>query len=208
MRHYGAPTRVLDWSYSIFVAAYFALSASKPEKPCWIWAVNANELNKLAEKFVPGIKSPPGGVQKSSHHFREFFMADHPKAFVATTTPYRLNERLAIQRSIFLCPGDVSKSFVDTLAAIDAIDSVHEIEIHPNLTTRKTVRAVTRHRHCPHGKRMVHEAFAVDSAIVWSVFAQRRHRSSIKTAGFCWMNLLRITAPIDVRTEVLPDIKT
>jgi hypothetical protein len=77
-----------------------------------------------------------------------------------------------------------------------------------SLTTRRTVRAVTRHRHCPHGKRMVHEAFAVDSAIVWSVFAQRRHRSSIKTAGFCWMNLLRITAPIDVRTEVLPDIKT
>src|SRR5262245_41395908 len=113
MRHYGAPTRVLDWSYSIFVAAHFALSASKQNEPCVIWAVDTKKLNDQAENESPGVKNPSGRVQKSGQHFRDFYMSDHPKAFVATATPYRLNERLAIQRGVFLCPGDVRKSFLD-----------------------------------------------------------------------------------------------
>jgi hypothetical protein len=86
MRHYGAPTRVLDWTYSIFVAAHFALSASKPGKPCWIWAVNAKKLNDLAENAAPGIKNPTERIQKSSKHFRQFYM-DDPEVFVATARP-------------------------------------------------------------------------------------------------------------------------
>lgn len=32
--------------------------------------------------------------------------------------PYRLNQRLSIQQGIFLCPGDISSSFVENLAAL------------------------------------------------------------------------------------------
>ena len=33
MQHYGAPTRLLDWTKSIFVAAYFAVAESRSSSP-------------------------------------------------------------------------------------------------------------------------------------------------------------------------------
>lgn len=38
MQHYGAPTRLLDWTASPFVAAYFAV-VQEPDKPGVIWIV-------------------------------------------------------------------------------------------------------------------------------------------------------------------------
>jgi hypothetical protein len=58
MRHYGAPTRMLDWTYSIHVAAHFALSSSENNKPCWIWAIDPEKLNAQAEILHPGLKEP------------------------------------------------------------------------------------------------------------------------------------------------------
>jgi hypothetical protein len=45
--------------------------------------------------------------------------------------PYRLNERLAIQRGVFLCPGDVSRDFLDNLSETGNFKRL-EIEIPPN----------------------------------------------------------------------------
>ncbi|MGH9423474.1 MAG: FRG domain-containing protein, partial [Thermoanaerobaculia bacterium] len=39
MQHHGAPTRLLDFSYSIYVAAYFALENSDGD--CAVWGVSA-----------------------------------------------------------------------------------------------------------------------------------------------------------------------
>jgi FRG domain len=128
MRHYGAPTRMLDWTYSIHVAAHFALSSSENNKPCWIWAIDPEKLNAQAEILHPGLKEPRGSVQKSGAYFRKYFMATPPNTFVSTSTPYRLNERLAIQRGVFLCPGNVTKSFLDNLNATGSIDA-YAIEV-------------------------------------------------------------------------------
>jgi hypothetical protein len=37
---------------------------------------------------------------------------------VLPVSPFRLNERLVIQQGIFLCPGDVSLTFEENLAAV------------------------------------------------------------------------------------------
>ena len=39
MQHHGAPTRLLDFTYSIYVAAYFALESA--DSDCAVWAVRA-----------------------------------------------------------------------------------------------------------------------------------------------------------------------
>ena len=44
MRHYGAPSRLLDCTYSIHVAAYFAYEFDSEE--CAIWAINGDWIAK------------------------------------------------------------------------------------------------------------------------------------------------------------------
>lgn len=39
MQHYGAPTRLLDWTFSPFVAAYHAVQ-SEPDKDGFVWMIN------------------------------------------------------------------------------------------------------------------------------------------------------------------------
>jgi len=41
------------------------------------------------------------------------------KKFVYPENPFHLNERLIVQRGLFLCPGDVSVPFVQNLTALN-----------------------------------------------------------------------------------------
>ena len=42
MQHYGAPTRLTDWSVSPFVACYFAYERASLEQDAALWMLNAN----------------------------------------------------------------------------------------------------------------------------------------------------------------------
>ena len=51
MRHYGVPTRLLDWSEAFAVALYFAVKSEKAKsatRPC-IWVLNPYALNEVSE---------------------------------------------------------------------------------------------------------------------------------------------------------------
>src|SRR5262249_13974079 len=53
-------------------------------------------------------------------NFDELFGAT--KAAIAPANPFRLNERLTIQKGLFLCAGDVSITFMDNLSAFNPND--------------------------------------------------------------------------------------
>lgn len=51
MQHYGSPTRMLDFSYSMYIALFMAIDGSFSKKSA-IWALNKNVLqSKVIEKY-------------------------------------------------------------------------------------------------------------------------------------------------------------
>ncbi len=60
MQHYGAPTRLLDWSENAFMALWFALEDEAPRR-ARVWVLDANLWNDLVlhnRKDVTAVLSP------------------------------------------------------------------------------------------------------------------------------------------------------
>lgn len=62
MQHHSVPTRLLDWTESVLVAAYFAVSASTIDNDAAIWMLDPYELNEWNPDFKNGSMISPGFV--------------------------------------------------------------------------------------------------------------------------------------------------
>jgi hypothetical protein len=137
MQHHGAPTRLLDWTYSLDVAIYFALQKSRNAKDgAAIWMMNATwathesaakfkALGRLeAADFISGHLASIDDQAK----FGPTFMTTRPWVPCACpVNPYRLNERLTIQRGIFVTVGDVTEPFKENLKALTGSDEPENV---------------------------------------------------------------------------------
>lgn len=122
MQHHGAPTRLLDFSYSIYVAAYFALENADGD--CAVWGVNAPwALRESVALLVDAGKHEATTFQAPTQVAHEIVSRDivfdtAVAHCVLPLTPFRQNDRLRIQRGTFLVPGEVSTGFMDNLRAM------------------------------------------------------------------------------------------
>ncbi len=134
MQHHGAPTRLLDFTYSIYIAAYFAF-ADNDEGPFEIyaidlnWAVNQSENNNGFKKgevtfFSRLINYDDDGLKD----FKHFFIENRSVNFVCPINPFRLTQRLTLQKGIFMCPGNANATFEENLTALEGYNNKANIE--------------------------------------------------------------------------------
>lgn len=144
MRHYGAPVRLLDFTFSFPIAAYFALEDSPPRRRQpnrAIYAVNKSWLTGLVQKWADRTGSEEVGILRrlgtlrDGTAFRKLFM-ERDLPLVSALSPFRLNQRLTIQKGIFLCSGTLSQPLHRTLQSLDKDrhKEVVKIEIVPDMT--------------------------------------------------------------------------
>ena len=122
MQHHGAPTRLMDWTYSPFVAAKFG--AGEGTRDAAIWCLNAKWCWEMAEADpVVGndLKLRAEDAFRNDLTFRKIYL-DAQRPFVCLENPLRLNQRLILQRGIFLCPGDISVGFQQNIEAMGGWD--------------------------------------------------------------------------------------
>jgi hypothetical protein len=149
MQHYGAPTRLLDWTYSRHVAAYFALEDLRDDdEECAIWAVDSVwARDATAALFHENNRDTRFLREAADEEVEKLFLnsmlrAQPYIASVVPINPFHLDERLTIQKGVFLCPGDVTKTFEKNLEALpnhDHRDNIRKLKI-PVSERRKALR--------------------------------------------------------------------
>jgi FRG domain-containing protein len=105
MQHHGAPTRLLDWSTSPYVAAYFAAQQDGTGKDGAVWCFCSGQLrNTFQQKYKSAFPDFTKTDQEDTSVRKLHKRLHDPKAvsFVAPLTfPFVSSERIAKQQGTF-----------------------------------------------------------------------------------------------------------
>jgi len=129
LQHYGGATRLLDFTRSIFVAAYFAAGTHNPKDESAIWAVN---WDFLSQNLRDGFYRDNAEMMRQSlfhlpdpdNHISALDIAEAALAGrvsapgVASVNPFRQNHRMLNQQGLFLIPFQVDRPFEENLSAM------------------------------------------------------------------------------------------
>lgn len=105
MQHHGAPTRALDFTYSFWVAVFFALENLEPQKHGSIWWLAWRRAYQIAEQEIPEVIAE---LRRDSQFGKSPALVSQVLGMdvelVLTFSPHALDERLAIQQGLHLLP--------------------------------------------------------------------------------------------------------
>jgi len=117
MQHYGSPTRMVDFTYSPYVALFMALDNSDSPYSA-IWCLNKNvcknpfflEFYEETGQNSLGADSLDKIIYKKANNTLNG-NKEYNTLKIFLVRPNRINERLNRQQGLFAIPNDISKSF-------------------------------------------------------------------------------------------------
>lgn len=121
MQHYGGATRLVDFSHSFYVAAFFAVERAANDAA--LWAVSQIALAKRIARFQDREEASDDDRRNNAHaEFAEPYVGlSHlpavPIKFAVPVEPEFPHDRLITQQGFFLCPLDLTSTLVENLEA-------------------------------------------------------------------------------------------
>jgi hypothetical protein len=124
IQHYGTPTRLIDFTKSPYIAAYFAFESEQQidENVC-IWIIDRIHFYQRSIYYISTMISElaalTNGLSSSLYTFSgaqfESLFSQEGLDCVVPVEPFYMNERYYLQQSIFLSQCNPEKRFQDQL---------------------------------------------------------------------------------------------
>jgi hypothetical protein len=114
MQHHGAPTRLIDFTWSPYVAAFFALERSLADGV--VWAMNPARID--SGRAPKPVRMDP----RVRGNFDRYFVKGNHR-FIWMGEPHTMNSRLIAQSGTFAVPGVLDRP-VDEIVSVPDQDNV------------------------------------------------------------------------------------
>jgi hypothetical protein len=117
MQHYGAPTRLLDWTDSPVIALYFAVRDNPGYYDSAVWMLDPYELNKrvTGKKEIVAPSAPganPMDVKRVNPWLPPRWTKRHPPEEPIAIFPTHIARRISSQKSSFTVHGNNESGFL------------------------------------------------------------------------------------------------
>ena len=134
MQHHGAPTRLIDFTWSPYVAAFFAMERTLADGV--VWAMNPARIDS-ARADRPLRMDP-----RTKGHFARYFLKGKNR-FIWMGEPQTMHRRLIAQSATFAVPGVLDMPIEDILSDSDQENILAKI-ILPNPVREVGMRELYR----------------------------------------------------------------
>ncbi len=111
IQHYGGPTRLLDFTWSPYVAAFFALETAVDDAA--VYAFDTRTVPKLPSVRVGGKQRTFSSMGEVGA-YKTLFVPGR-RNIISHADPAVLNQRITAQLGTFLVPGGLDKSVEDII---------------------------------------------------------------------------------------------